>query len=218
MSISVPALNKNSYDWDKRIEVVKCYIITGSLRRVSEATGVHLKTLTEWRDQEWWSDITAEIKKQREAKLDNKLSNIVEKALEVVEDRLNNGDLVLNNKTGELIRKPVPLREASKAANELLARQQQLQKNSEGVTIQQTTVKETLNMLANEFSKWNRNQSKKEATTIEFKEVDSNAIHEEWETGLPAGGGKIHFETGSSQEEDPTERSSQGSDEGRPSP
>lgn len=173
MSISVPALNKNSYDWDKRIEVVKCYIITGSLRRVSEATGVHLKTLTEWRDQEWWSDITAEIKKQREAKLDNKLSNIVEKALEVVEDRLNNGDLVLNNKTGELIRKPVPLREASKAANELLARQQQLQKNSEGVTIQQTTVKETLNMLANEFSKWNRNQSKKDATVIEFRELDA---------------------------------------------
>lgn len=211
--MTLPEITDNSYDWEKRIEIVKLYLITGSRRKTAEMAEISLQTLDRYRDQPWWDEVVAEIKKQRDSKVVHKLSSIVERALEVVEDRLENGDIVLNNKTGTLVRKPVPLREASKAAVELLARQQQIEKQADEATVQQSTVKETLGLLAAEFSKWSKQVSKSNAQVIDFTERKTNALHDQWQEGLQEGSGEVHFQTGSQEEASGTERSETGNDE-----
>lgn len=206
--VKVPSLGINSYDWEKRIEIVKVYLMTGSRQKTCEVCNIHIGTLDKYRGEDWWPEVVAEIKKQRDSRINTKLSTIVERALEVVEDRLEHGDLVLNNKTGELIRKPVPLREASKAANELLARQQQIEKQDSESTVQKETVQATLGMLAAEFAKWSKATGKANSQEIEFtmksesnQEISSNAIHDKWEEGLQERKREVQQSPGSDQKE-----------------
>lgn len=178
-SIKVPTLHFNAYDWEKRIEIVKVYLMTGSRQQTCTVCNIGVDTLDKYRGEDWWPEIVAEIKKQRDSRINTKLSTIVERALEVVEDRLEHGDLVLNNKTGELIRKPVPLKEAAKAANELLARQQTIEKQDSESEVRKETVQATLGMLANEFAKWSKATGKANSQEIDYKEIGSDAVHDE---------------------------------------
>lgn len=115
-----------------------------------------------------------------------KLSKIVDKALESIDDRLDNGDFILNNKTGEVVRKPVGLRDAVTAATALMQRAEVIENmNKQERAIEATqSVEDQLKLLASEFAKFN-NKSKVNAETIEFKELD--ALHDEREAGLQTG-------------------------------
>jgi hypothetical protein len=147
------AMERGRYTWEKKYSVVAVYLQNGSLRETEAKTGVPAATLEKWRKDSWWPDLVNQIKTADATKLDNKLSRIIAKSLDVVEDRLENGDLVMNNKTGELVRRPVPLREASKAASELMQRQHQNNKLLVDNTIREQTIDETLKFLAGEFAK-----------------------------------------------------------------
>ena len=162
----------------------------GNMRVVSEMSGFSYDTLTAWKKEEWWQPLVEELRNARNAQKGAKLENIIEESLEVVADRLKNGEVIFNSKTGELVRKPVSLRDASTVTNQLLTRQLQLEELGHKLDGDKTTVKETLTMLAKEFSKWNRIQNGKA----------TDAIYEERETGLQAGSSSLYLETGSEKE------------------
>ncbi len=164
-------LPANAYQMDKRMDAVRKFLALGSMKYASEITGIPLNTLRRWKDEPWWDEAIAEIRRTSDAKLDVKLSSIIERALAVVEDRLEHGDVILNNKTGKLERKPVGLRDTAKVATEILARQQQLRKTQDDVKVQKQTVQETLSVIAQEFAKLSRKDSTKTAETIEYQEI-----------------------------------------------
>lgn len=184
MSLSLPELQINSTPWEKRVKVVQTFLKTGSIRRTAELTGHHEVTLHKWKGEEWWNDIAQEIKRIEETERDESMTSLVKKALGIIDDRLENGEIVLNNKTGELIRKPVNLRDTTRVATELLGKQQQLRKNSIDAAIEKETVNETLKMLAGEFAKWNRNKARQEAQDVQIKPVKElpDALHAERKT------------------------------------
>jgi hypothetical protein len=117
--------------------------------------------------------------------MNTKLSKIVDKSLSVIEDRLENGDIILNNKTGDLIRKPVSLKDANSVTKDLLAHQIRVEELTNKMEVQKETVADQLKLLAQEFSKWSRKLVQTNATDVLFKEIDS-AIHEERKEGLQA--------------------------------
>lgn len=168
------------YSVEKRIEVISTWLTLGNLRQTAALTGVSYQLCLQWKSQPWWQEMINEIQAARKFKLDNKLNKIVDKALAVIDDRLDNGDFVYNQKTGEVSRKPVSLKEARGAANDLLQRQVALSKLE--IETQQASradsVKDQIAMLAQEFAKFN---------TKRTVEVIPNALHEERKTGLQDG-------------------------------
>jgi hypothetical protein len=164
------------YSWEKKIEVASKYMQLGNTRLVSELTDVSYQTISDWRKTDWWSALIEELKLAKKAKTGQKLSEIIDQSIEVVTDRLENGDWVLNNKTGEMMRRPVSLRDAAQVTNNLITRQIQMEELAEKITTRKETVQETLKVLAGEFAKWNRTQKNKDVETIPFKENPSGEI------------------------------------------
>ena len=206
-ALKVDALTKHvhkpgyKFPVEKRIEVVTKWLAIGNMRKVAELTGVSYQLCREWKQTPWWQEIVDEVQASRHNQVNTKLSKIVDKSLAMIQDRLQNGDFIFNNKTGQVVRKEVSLKDATKVATDLLTRQAVLQKQEQDQTVQQTagTIKDQLAMLAIEFSKFNK-RSTTSAEDISFKEIP-NGIDTEtdlFQDILPE-------ESGSNQAEDEDE-------------
>lgn len=165
---AVPANQRNAYSWEKKMEVVSRYMLLGNMRVVSEQTGVNPTTLAEWKKSDWWPEMVETIRRQSKGKQNASITKIIEQSLEVVEDRLTNGDWIFNNKSGQIVRKPVGVKEASTIANNLLQRQVQLEELMEKTEHGGDTVADTLKLIAKELQK---NFVKKETKTEVIDDV-----------------------------------------------
>lgn len=195
---------------EKRIEVVTKYLALGNQRLVAELTGVSYPLVRLWKTQPWWKEMEEEIKAARSYQLDNKLARIVDKSLETIADRLENGDVIFNQKTGTVVRKEVSLKDATKVATDLLTRQAVIQKqeNEKVVTQNNVSIKDQLAMLALEFAKFNN-----VAPKLQIVEEVQDAVYARREEGLQEGSEGIHEQAGSEEEESFTECGETGDDE-----
>jgi len=159
------------YTWEEKAEAAKLYMLSGNMRIVAENTGVHYDTLCDWKKSDWWPTLIDELKMAKKAKSGKKIEKILEYSLEEIEDRIQNGDYVLNNKTGEIERRKVSMRDLANMTNQLMTRQLQMEELTEKLEHKKETVQETLTMLAREFSKYQRIQQKANAVDVEVKEV-----------------------------------------------
>ena len=94
------------YPEQKRIEVVVLYACVGDPEQVSKLSSVPVFTIKKWRKEDWFKDLLREIREENNDKIDVQFTEIVEKTLVQVMDRLENGDHVQNYK-GDLQRKPI---------------------------------------------------------------------------------------------------------------
>lgn len=170
---------RGQWPFEKKIEVVTHYLATGNYRLSAALCGVHENTVEVWKKQPWWKELEKEIRVSRRMEQDSKLSQIVNRTLDVIADRVENGDHVYNQKTGELVRKPVGLRDATAAVNSLMQRQATIEKQNAKETIveNQNSIEEQLKLLASEFAKFN-NKQKRLASDIEYKEIEDDAVHD----------------------------------------
>lgn len=184
-----------TWSWSDKTEAAKKYMLLGNMRIVSELTGISYNTLCDWRKQDWWSTLIDEIKAAQKAKRNTKMNEVIDESMEIIHDRIVNGDFILNNKTGEIQRKPVTLRDIGNLTNQLLTRQAQLEEITNRMENNKETVQETLKTLAKEFAKWQRISNKNQAEDAVY------AVHDEWPTGLQEGSSEVHIETGSEEKE-----------------
>jgi hypothetical protein len=212
LSIKAPAKDEAGfYTWEKKIEVATKYMALGNMRLVSELCKVDYRTLVNWKKEKWWADLIDEIKKSRQTETNSKLSKLVDMSLDVIKDRLKNGDFILNNKTGSIDRKPVSLRDANSVAKDLLGAQIRMEEMTSKLEIQKESVQEQLKLLANEFSKWSKGLSKQNAQTINFKEV-ANALHDQREERLQEGSGEVYEQAIGGEEEGSAEQGQEDDD------
>lgn len=207
-------LGRGGYPDEIKMTVVQQWLVLGNIKLVSANTDVPIPTIKYWRGEPWWKDYENEIRAGRRFEVDKKLSNIIDKAFDIMSDRLEYGDFVFDQVKGEVVRRPVGFKDANNAATSLLQRQQVLeQQNSEDYNKDATkSIQDQLALLANEFAKFN-GRSKSNAEIIEYKEIPS-AIHEErpedWEvsSGLQEGSKELYLEARSGEEEGGAEQSS----------
>lgn len=115
---------------EKKLQAVTQWLALGNLKLVEALTGVSHGVLKQWRLQPWWKEFENEIRNTENLEIDNKLTKIVQRSLDAVADRLENGEAVINNKTGEVIRKPVSMKDAAKVTNDMLTKRELLRGNA----------------------------------------------------------------------------------------
>lgn len=172
------------YSDSQKLEAVKCWLITGNLVQTAAALSIPLVTIKSWRYSQWWDELVQEIKIENNIKLTTRLKDIASKALEVTVDRLENGEWIFDQKTGNMHRKPVSLRDAHRTAVDLMDRADVLEKKPVEVMAQEKT-QDLLAKLAAKFEELSR---PKVVVTDVILGVE-NAVHDQREEGLQEGEG-----------------------------
>jgi hypothetical protein len=162
----------------KRIEVLTTFLATGSQAHTAAITGVPEETIRTWRKSEWWAERTKEFKSDNSLVLSNKLTKIMDRALDAVVDRIDNGEFVFDPKTGITTRVPPKLRDVQKVASDMIDKKTLLEKiTKDKEETKQTITADHLVMLAKEFAKF-ANGGKEPSEAMDLKTV-IDGEHEE---------------------------------------
>ena len=179
------ALTAKGKHWSdsQKLEAVQTYLMLGSVRMTSAALKIPEITLKVWRASTWWKDLESELKIQDELQLSTRLKKIAEKSFAAVEDRLEHGNFVFDQKSGKVRRIPVPLKDAHKVAMESI-QQQELIANKHIEVANDGQIMDKLEQLANKFAEMASSKFKEitnEERTVELVEevVDVEPIEEE---------------------------------------
>lgn len=193
-------------------EALTTYLTFGTIRATSAVLKIPEPTLMSWKRQEWWKDQEKELRASENIILSNKLKKIVDKSLDVLSDRLDKGDYIYNQKTGEMVRKPVGARDLGTIATSMIDKQQKIRTEEFSVVVQEN-IQDKLAKLAADFARVaERLESKpqinvvdviyqNESTTTDTAgdsdegEID-NAVYEEWEEGLQEGERAVQLSSG----------------------
>lgn len=162
----------------KKIETVTTYLALGKAPMVEAVTGVPRQTIRIWKMQPWWKELEEEIRREETLELDSRLGKIVNKSLDVVMDRLENGDYVFNSKTGKVARVPVKMRDATTATNTLLDKRQLLRKNPIEKAQHQQQFEDRLLKLAEQFAEFAIGKKPKEKVIEGEVVVEPETMHE----------------------------------------
>lgn len=159
------------YPIEVKIEVAQKYVLLGNMRLVSEVTGISYDTLMEWKKTKWWVELLQELKAAKKATSTRKLSTLLDNSLDVIADKLENGEVVFNSKTGEFTRVSLPAREVIRLTEFLLKHQRETEKLEQQIVQQDHTVDSTLKVLAKEFAKWAKKPAVQEVVDVEANEI-----------------------------------------------
>jgi hypothetical protein len=175
---------KKGFHWSdsQKLEAVQTYLILGSLKLTSGALKIPFDTLKLWKASQWWKDLLEELRIQEDLQLSNRLKKIISRSYDVLEDRLENGDFVFDQKTGKMRRKPVSMRDATQVAIHLSeARTELVDRHLGGQSVTEDKIEKTLANLADQFAKIaNQVQQKPsvEVTEVIFGQEDKTNAEE----------------------------------------
>jgi hypothetical protein len=139
---------KGWWDEKKKLEVLQTYIILGNLRLSAANNNVPEITVRQWKATQWWKDREDELRRGSKLQLSAKLTDLVNKAMLTLADRIENGDYVYNRLRDEYLRKPISAEHANKITTQLIARVLMVEKaaipekiNDEGLEARLTKLK-----------------------------------------------------------------------------
>ena len=172
----------------KKYEAVCLWVSGLNLREVSLQLNVPYDTLGKWRASSWWNDIVKDLQSEDKQKTDAKLTKILDKTLDTIMDRLEEGEYIYDQKTGKVKRTPVKLRDATVAMNTVLDKRQLIRREPTKIVEQSNTTQQLQN-LAEQFAAFVTGQVKKEklenivneyieGETVEQQEDGSYALKE----------------------------------------
>lgn len=166
----------------KRIEVITTFLSTGSVGLTESLTGVPRNTITTWQRQPWWQEHVTEIQNQEHIELDKKLVKVMDKALDAVVDRLENGEYIYDNKTGKIKRVPAKLRDTNKVLTDMIDKRDLIRKTSKPDKREELTV-DHLVKLAEAFASFSgKKLPEKDVSVIDgeivIEELTNNGVQD----------------------------------------
>lgn len=82
---------------EERIRLVIFYLVTGSLRKACELTGIPYGTAQWWKQRsKWWAEVIRAVHRRRNEELDIQLTKLIHRGAEEIMDRIENGEEVLD--------------------------------------------------------------------------------------------------------------------------
>lgn len=162
---------KTFYSDRQKIEAATTYLMLGGNGSLTAKTlGINVETLYLWMKSDWWNELVQSIRREEKLQLSARLKKIVESSWSVVEDRLEKGDFIYDQKQQCLVRKPVPMKDAAKVAAEASHLRVSLDLG-EAATTHNDAIEEKLTKLAKAFTDLSRgitnNQSVEDVKYLE---------------------------------------------------
>ena len=155
----------------KKYEVVTTYLALGKIPMVEGVTGVPRDTIKAWKMQPWWTEMVNTIQTESDQELDSKLSKIIERSLDAVNERIEGGEFKLDPRTGKVLRVPVSMRDVHRVAVDLLDKRDLIRGKPEKAQLEEQNI-DILKKLAIQFSEWVKINLKK-PTTVEGEVIDA---------------------------------------------
>lgn len=140
-----------SFSDKQKLDAVTTYLMLGSIPLTAATLKISERTLWYWKRTDWWAQLVDEIRKEDRLVVSSKLRKILDKSWTLLEDRMENGDWVLNQKTGELMRKPASLKDVSTVAFQAAQLHDKIDKQ-EAFVVATEQIEEKLGKLAKAFS------------------------------------------------------------------
>lgn len=174
--------SKGWYGDQQKIEAVQMYLMIGSMPPVAAALKIDLNTLNKWRYTEWWRELTSQIKAEGRVQLNGRLQKIVSRSLDLIEDRLENGDFQYDPKTGEMVRKPINARDALRISSDFIDKSVKLDNQTREEQNDQA-IEDRLKTLADAFASFASKTKRVEVEDIDAE--DRRALNPPitWEGG-----------------------------------
>lgn len=144
----------NAWSEKKRIEAATAHAMGLSAPLIEAATGVPAQTIRHWRMSDWFRDLVEEIRREDDNTVDAKLTNIVSKSMDVILDRLDNGDFMFDPKEGGFVRKPLAAKDANRIADTMFDKRNLLRGKPTSISSKQELVSDRLLKLAVEFERF----------------------------------------------------------------
>ena len=138
----------------QRIELVTTWLATGNLALSAATLGIPEITARVWKTQPWWKEMVAEIRASENMELDSKIKKVVDKSVDQLLDRVDNGDFQYDQKTGTLVRKPISARDAAKITSDMIDRRELLQGKKQEQIDSSRKMEDKLLKLADELSRF----------------------------------------------------------------
>lgn len=155
---SVPSNRRRAIDaagrnWSdsQKLEAVTTYLSLANIALTSRVLKIPEMTLRTWMKKDWWKELEAEMKTQETLELSARLKKIIGSTLAVAEDRIANGDFIYDNRTGEMVRKPVSLKDAHKVTMDMIQRREVLD-NKQPTNVSMEQLDDKLAKLAKSFA------------------------------------------------------------------
>lgn len=188
---------------EKKLQAVTQYLALGNLRLVAATTGVSYDVIRQWKIQPWWKEFEREIRATENIELDSDLTKIVKRSLEAVADRLENGDHVYDQKTGEIRRKPVPMKDAAKVSVDLLTKRELLRGNATARTEQAAIpMADQLKALADAFARMSQGLPPADVIDVDMVQVNDEDIEDAIEVAHHHGlSDQVQHDDGSEEDE-----------------
>lgn len=187
---SITAKTNKSWSDKQKVEAVQHYLLVGNLALTARVMGIPEITIRQWKTTEWWKNVVEDLKLQENMQLSARLKNLVEASLVAVTDRLENGDFMYDQKTGQMIRKPVNIRDAHKVATDLMEKRTMLDK-AVAPAQEQTQDVDRLEQLAEKFASFVLKKTEQQPIVVEVTDV----IIKENSNDIP--GNSLHGDAGS---------------------
>lgn len=114
-----------------KLKAAATYAALGNLSETANLLNIPRDTMVLWTKTEWWKKAIEDVMYQDNAELDAKLKKVLEKSLEQVEERLQNGDYYYDPKTGQVRRIPAKLRDVQKVTTDIIDKRILMEKQRE---------------------------------------------------------------------------------------
>lgn len=141
------------YDEKTRIKAACVYAVTGSAAETGRILGVKSGTIRQWRLQPWWPQVIERIRSEHDDELDVRFTQVIDKTVTELNDRLEHGDYIFDVKEGILRRKPMGGKEVAVVTSIMMDKRSLLRERKK-VRTEETAVMDRLKNLAKEFEKF----------------------------------------------------------------
>ena len=171
----VQKVNQTIFPKEEFVHAATIYAATGNPEEVSKIIGVPLQTVKEWIKQPAFKDILEEIRDENNDAIDAKFTGIVDKALDKVAERIENGDEIYDARRGEFIKKQISAKDLASITTSSIDKRQLLRGKP---TSRTETVSEgkRLEQLAAQFIKMAEGVKSPKTIQGKAKEVIEDAV------------------------------------------
>lgn len=157
----------------KKLEAVTTYLATGNYSETSVLVNVPRPTIIAWSQSDWWASTIENIRSGEGQLTDNKMSKIIDKALDMLMDHINDGDYIYDGQRGKLVKVPMKAADMNKVASTLFDKRQLIRNKPTTIKSSAEDTEARLLKLAQEFSKFVGKKKEFEEVVNEYIEGET---------------------------------------------